>query len=812
MSSTQRAFGQLVKDLRLNLGLTQEQLAKKAHLSGRVISDIERQIIATPQRATQEKLADALGVRGPERKVFFDSAPPRRRTPRRTSSLAPPPLPVPLTPLINRDGEVSEVCAFLRRADVRLVSLLGPVGVGKTRLSLEVGTRLHRTFTDGIWFVDLSSVDDPARIGGTIAGILGVRLVANKTSIEALAEQIREKRALLILDNLEQVDAGESLVALLQMTTRLKILATSRKALRVRVEQEFHVETLKVPDLADLPPHDQLARVESVALFVQCVQADLPHFQLNAANAHSVAAICAALDGLPLAIELAASRVKLMSPEQMVPRLQSRLELLSHGDVDLPRRHQSLRAAIAWSCDLLPEEARVVLRRFAVFADGATLPAVEMVCAGGEAGRRGGEKAGKTEGTGDRGQGTDVHSLSASSSSRLSASMVWSALGTLIDASLVRREELADGEVRFSVLQTIREWALESLEASGEEQTVRAAHALWAIRLAEEAEPHLFTADETIWLLRLRREQANLFAATEWAIAHDPGLALRLVGSLADVWYLRGQVEEGVECLRRALEAAPSDHPARTKALVGASILALPHGDTNAATQWATEARALAEATNDRSSLAKSLAALAAVVQYERNYRRALGLHQEALAIFTELGDQPWITNELCNLAWTARGMQDNDTAAAYVARLQEITNTTRDTFDANVTKLIHGDLALAAGNLQEAATSYHDVFAGSWRRGDRWVAADALVGFAGVMNVAGDPQHAARLLGAAEGLYLRLGVPFPRDRPDYPSWLASIRAQLDEGVFAQAKSAGAALTPNEIADTALRIPALVGA
>jgi len=284
------------------------------------------------------------------------------------------------------------------------------------------------------------------------------------------------------------------------------------------------------------------------------------------------------------------------------------------------------------------------------------------------------------------------------------------------------------------------------------------------------------------------------------------------VGSLADVWYLRGQVEEGVECLRRALEAAPSDHPARTKALVGASILALPHGDIQAATQWAIEARLLAEETNDRSSLAKSLAALGAVVQYERDYSQALGLHQQSLAIFTELGDQPWMTNELCNLAWTARGMQDDVAAAANVSRLQEITTATRDTFDANVAKLIHGDLALAAGNIQEAALSYHDVFAGSWRRGDRWVAADALVGFAGVMNVAGDPQHAARLLGAAEGLYLRIGVPFPRDRPDYPAWLGSIQSQLGEGIFAQATSAGAALTPNEIADTALRIPALVGA
>ncbi len=679
---------------------------------------------------------------------------------------------------------------YLRRTDVRLVTLLGPVGVGKTRLSLAVAAGLHRTFPDGIWFVDLAAMDDPARLGTSIADRLGLRLAANRVPLEALAEHLRERKMLVILDNLEQMEAGPAIVDLLQMTTRLKILATSRRALHVRGEQEFAVSPLVTPDPADLPATEDLAQIESVALFVQCARADVPEFRLTPANAWAVAEICNRLDGLPLAIELAASRVKVMSPEEMVPRLQSRFELLTGGDLDLPVRQRSLRAAIAWSCDLLPEQARILLRRFAVFVGGATLPAVEAVCAG------------RTGGQGDRRTG----------SVPLSPSDVWSAIGALLDASLLRREATEDGEVRFTVLQTIREWALGELEASGEGEASRARHAAWAVALAEEAEPRLFTPDGNAWLRRLRREQDNLGAALEWSLGHDGEAAMRLVCALGDAWYLRGQITEGVEWLRRALAVVPDRNRRRVKALVWAGILTMVRSDLGQATALGEEALTLARELDDRAGIAAAQATLASVLQDQQQYARAFELNGQALAIFAGLDEEAWTAAVIGNLAWTAHGMGDDATATAYAERLRGIAAKTRDDYNGHLASLILGDLALAAGERGAAASHYHEVFAASWRRDDRWFAADALVGLAAIVNASGDPQRGARLLGAAEGIYRRLGMPFPpRDRPGYPDWLASIRHQLEEGVFTQAWSAGAALTPKEVAENAMTIASSLG-
>jgi predicted ATPase/transcriptional regulator with XRE-family HTH domain len=790
----QSEFSRELKRLRTERGLTQVALAAKAALSARLISDLERGAIQTPQQANRQKLADAFELVGLERDRFLGTIPPRRGPSRRRADLTPTALPVPATPLVNREHSVAAVAALLRLADVRLVTLVGPVGVGKTRLSLAVADKFHRAFADGIWFVDLAAVDDAARLAGAVAAGLGLRLPAGRPPLEALAEQLRERRVLLILDNLEQMEAGPILVALLQMTTRLKLLATSRRSLRVRGEHQFTVRPLAVPDPADLPSQDELANVESVALFVQCVRSDLPDFRLTATNACAVAEICARLDGLPLAIELAASRIKIMSPEEMVPRLQSRLDFLANGDLDLPDRQRSLRAAIAWSCELLPDDARQVFHRLAVFIGGATLPAVEAVCAGGLGGAAEGSWAGRQ----------DEHVLPHAA--------VWGALEMLVDASLVRREELQEGEVRFTLLQTIREWAWQELTASGEEAATRARHAAWAVDLAEQAERHLFTAEEAVWLGRLRREQDNLGAALEWTLVHDGETALRLAGAMADAWYLRGQIAEGAACLRQALEATPVRNPARIKALVGGSILTLACGALGTATSWAEEALVLARELYDRLGVAKALAALGNVVQDRRQYEEAFDLHRRALELFTETGDESWIANELCNLAWTSHGMDDDAAAASFAERLRDVAATTRDSYYAGVAQLILGDLALADRDPALASTRYREVFAASWRRGDRWLAADALVGCAAAVDAVDDPQRAARLMGAAEGLYRRLGVPFPpRDRPGYPGWRASIEHKLGEGVFTQIWAAGVALKPNEIADDAMTIAASMG-
>jgi tetratricopeptide (TPR) repeat protein len=353
---------------------------------------------------------------------------------------------------------------------------------------------------------------------------------------------------------------------------------------------------------------------------------------------------------------------------------------------------------------------------------------------------------------------------------------------------------------------------VEELAASGEEATIRARHAAWAVELAEQAEPHLFGVDQAVWLRRLRGEHGNLSAALDWALARNGWTAVRLAGALADYWYLRGQIAEGADCLRQALDVAPARNLARLNALVGGSTLTLARWDFETATSWAEEALAIAGELGDRRGRAKALAVLGNVLQNRREYDRAFDLHRQAVEVFSDLGDEAWTTNEICNLAWSSHGMGDDETAGSFAEQLRQIAVATRDTYIANLALLILGDLALAAGDAATAAARYHEVFAGSWRRGDRWFAADALVGFAAVANATGDPHRGARLLGAAEGLYRRLGVSFPpRDRPDYPGWLAAIRDRLGEGIFTQAWSAGATLKPNEIADDAMTIGASTG-
>jgi non-specific serine/threonine protein kinase len=362
---------------------------------------------------------------------------------------------------------------------------------------------------------------------------------------------------------------------------------------------------------------------------------------------------------------------------------------------------------------------------------------------------------------------------------------------------LLRREEAEDGTVRFSMLETIRECALQQLAASGEEDPIRARQAAWAVTLAETAETHLFTDAEEGWLRRLERERANLRAALTWAIAAgDETTALRLAGALVDFWYLRGHIAEGEEALRRALAVGQTERSARVKALVGACLIAQLRGEANAAVAYGETALALARRLEDRAGVAQALTMLGNVVQNAGDYARARLLHEEALAAFLELEEPSWTATELCNLAWCWHGLGDDAAAVACLERLSTTGALAYDSFFAVIASLIRGDVALAAADLVAATRHYDEALAGARQRGDRWLAADALIGFAAALGATGQARRAARLLGTAATIYREIGAPFsPRDRPDYPRWLASIRSQLGEAAFAEAWAEGSKLT-----------------
>jgi predicted ATPase/class 3 adenylate cyclase len=419
-------------------------------------------------------------------------------------------LPVQFTPFIGREQEVSAVQHLLQRVGVRLLTLTGPGGTGKTRLGLQVAAELSEVFPDGVFFVNLAPISDPALVVSTIAQTLGVKEVADQALLDLVKTFLREKQMLLLLDNFEQVvGAGVHVIALLAACPKLKVLVTSREVLHVRGEQEFAVPPLSLPDPKHLPDLLALSQYEAVALFIQRAQAVNPEFQVTNANAPAVAEICVRLDGLPLAIELATSRIKVLPPQALLARLGQRLAVLSSGARDVPARQRTLHNTIQWSYDLLSAEEQRLFQRLSVFVGGCTLEAAEAVC------------------TVDSDQAMDIVDGVAS----------------LVDKSLVRQTEQEAEEPRLLMLETIREYGLECLAKSGALEQTRYAHAAYYLQLAEKAEPHLRSVQQSGWLARLDSEHDNLRAALRWLLDHEElEMAMRLGWSagvlLGDTWLL----------------------------------------------------------------------------------------------------------------------------------------------------------------------------------------------------------------------------------------------------------------------------------
>jgi predicted ATPase/class 3 adenylate cyclase len=676
------------------------RLLSAAH-GGQVLLSLATQELVRDQLPPDVELRD-LGERrlkdlfGPER-VFQLMAPglPAEFPPLRTLEGHPNNLPLQPTLLVGREGEVAEVAERLGGEEVRLLTLTGPGGTGKTRLALQAGADLLEEFDDGVFFVSLATITHPELVPSTIAGSLGLRESAGQSLMETLEGYLHHKHLLLILDNFEQVLEGAPLVGeLLGTCPELKVLATSRIPLRLYGEQEYPVPPLELPDLVRLPPLERLTQYEAVRLFVERAKAVKPDFEVTNDNASAVAEICVHLDGLPLAIELAAARTKLLPPQALLSRLGNRLKLLKGGATNLPARQRTLRATIDWSYELLDEDEKTLFGRLSVFAGGSTLEAIEEIC----------DPQGELE--------------------------ALEVVGSLLEKSLLRREERAGGESRFVMLETIQEYAREKLEESGEAEETRRRHAEHYLALTETAEPELLGADQGRWMRRLGTEFANLREAHAWSLEPGEGegragMRLRLAAALWRFWAAQ-RFEEGKVWLQTALERDTGGFPALR---------------------------------------AKALGALGFILLFQHDYERAMDALEEAIALYGELGDKSGAAFALANLGWATLHGDYRGRVPAFVWEAEALMQEDIDDHARAILGIVRASAAIGQGDLDSAVLQLEESLALCRELGDRRSAAMALFVLGVTELRRGHLERGATLL--EEGAQIsgelgdRLGTPY---------------------------------------------------
>jgi predicted ATPase/class 3 adenylate cyclase len=610
-------------------------------------------------------------------------------------------LPISPNALIGRERELAEVASLLRDDATRLVTLTGPGGTGKTRLALQVAADLEATFPDGVFFVGLAAVVDPALVLSEIGQALGIRETAGDPLAQTLELALRGREQLIVLDNLEQVIDAAPAIGELLTAAGPKVLATSRAPLRLSAEREYRV-----------PP---LTEEAAIVLFAERGRAARPDFRLTAENEPAVAEICARLDRLPLALELAAARVKLLSPERLRDRVQSRLELLTAGPRDLPARQQTLRSAISWSYGLLEEADRLLFGRLAVFVSGCALEAAESIC---------------------------------------DASL--DDLASLVDQSLLLR---APAE-RLTMLATIHEYALERLEASGEAHELRLRHARWFVHLAEEASEALTGAGQQEWLERLDLEHDNLRAALDRALElRETELALRLVAALWRFWLLHGHLSEGRAAVERAL-ALEGQHPRlRANALRGAAALAATQGDDALSRAFSEESVELYRELGDAAGLARALSNLGNACAAGGEAERAAGLYQESIELLQDLGEDWGVAVATLNLGLLAVSHGDCERAHALCGESLARFRTLGDKEGVVHSLVTLGFASLGLGSVEQAGVQLGEGLSVACDLGDLADVAESLDGLAAVAAASGDAIRAARLVGAAEAVRGQVGA-----------------------------------------------------
>jgi predicted ATPase/DNA-binding XRE family transcriptional regulator len=680
MSSAITTFADLLRHLRTSAALSQEELALRSGLSLRGISDLERGVRRAPHLTTVRVLANTLALGHAERQALLAAA--RPGTVPETADSASDhygPLLLPLTPLLGRDRELATLVSLLQASDIRLVTLTGAGGSGKTRLALEVGDHLSGTFSDGAVFVDLTPLRDAEFVLPTIAGALGVRERPGQPLLDTLSRFLAPKHLLLLLDNCEQVlGAAPQIATLVAACPRLSVLATSRAALRVRGEHEVPILPLPLPVSDRRSSVAELAHVPSVALFLQRAVASQPSFALSTDNATAVAAICRRLDGLPLAIELAAAWIRVLPPAALLDRLEQRLLMLTGGSRDLPPRQRTMRDAIAWSYDLLRESEQALFRCLAVFAGGWTLEAAEVVSCG------------------------------------RNAVDVLAGLEALIAASLVQVVEHSDGERRFRMLETVRELGMEQLAQHGELDEVCWRHAHYFVALAQAGGAAISAGQPSAWLARLEADRANLRAALSWLRDREEyGLGLRLVTALGGFWHVRSANAEGRMWLESFLTLSVADDASRVDhvaALRWAGELAGLEGDLTAAQTHLEQSLTLARRAGDTCGVAAALRAIGSALFQQGQVAACIAPLSEAIVLTRELGDQRQTAFLLAYLAVAVAHQGDFERAEALVAESRELFRALGDTgsFEANLGLLGEGLVALMEGDLERAENRFN--------------------------------------------------------------------------------------------------------
>jgi predicted ATPase/transcriptional regulator with XRE-family HTH domain len=800
MSETPTPFGDLLRRMRCAAALSQEALAARAGLSRNGISNLERGQNPTPRLETVRLLADALALGEDDRRALLAAA--RPAILRASTDRGSPPavaLPVTLTRLIGRETEVLTLRADLQCEDVRLLTLTGPGGVGKTRLAIAVAAEMNDIYPDGVVFVDLSPLTDPDLVVSAVAAALGVRESAGRRLSAALAAFLASKRLLLVLDNCERVLAAASAITtLLAASPGLTVLATSRESFRVRGEHEVPLAPLPLPAADRVMVVEEVAQIPAITLFVERARAVQPHFALNLDNANAIADVCRRLDGLPLAIELAAARVKVLPPAALRDRLEPRLPLLTGGGADLPMRQRTMRDAIAWSYDLLTHEEQQLFRRLAVFAGGFTVEAAEAV-------RRGVE----TSSHRDEDNGAARLPMEPAPDTRYITPTTPSLLDLLtglIDKSLLRRLSANGLDPRFGMFETIREYALEQLVASGEADEVRQRHADWFLELATVLAPGSPMSGEPTHLDRLSTEHQNLRLALDCVASRGDAESLaRFTGALNWFWYHRGHAREGLDWQERALGASGVSAQARTSVLRGACHLANQLGDHVLATALEDEVLALERATGNRAGEAHALLMLSRTANQREDHVAAMALAAQAVALYRELDNPqglPWALQRLgieMHIAGdVAPAVALFDEALARFRAAQNRIGVAYATTNLGVTRHALGDRRQAASLYRESLTLHRDV-------ADRWVAAALLKQIAALAADVGYAEQAASLFGAGETLYHITGsMPQPYEVEMGDRTEAAMRTQLGPERYAAAREAGRQLSFTQALDEAL--------